>query len=88
MSSTATNAQLLEALLNPPRRLSPRSYDESKITRARRAHACQLCCTQIQAGEEQLAYAQGRRSWLYMHVRCAQSSGRYQCKALESVSQL
>lgn len=61
-----------------------RSYEDSKITTARRAHPCQLCCVQIPAGEQQLAYAQGKRSWLYMHIACARSRGRYQCKALES----
>jgi hypothetical protein len=59
-----------------------RSYEESKITTARRAHLCQLCCVQIRAGEQQLAYAQGKRSWLYMHVVCARARC-YRCRALE-----
>jgi len=83
---TSEYAALLQALIEPGTRRPSRSWDESKITTARRAHPCQICCVQIPAGEQQLAYAQGRRSWLYMHVACARAKG-YQCEALQSSDQ-
>jgi hypothetical protein len=83
----STAEQLLQSLIEPRPHRTTRSWSESKITTARRAHPCQLCCVQIPAGEQQLAYAQGKRSWLYMHTACARARGTFQCKALESSNQ-
>lgn len=63
---------------------NPTSERVSYIAAAKRRQHCQLCPVPIEAGEPRLVYAQGKRSWLRMHIWCALQSGRFQCKALEN----
>lgn len=61
-----------------------RSDTDSYITKAKRDHWCKLCSEPIRTGEDQLMYAQGKCSWLSMHVECARTRQRYDCQALRN----
>ena len=67
--------------------MSTRAFEDSYVTPAKRQHPCKLCLVTIEKGESRLVYAQGKRSWLSMHIRCAQKSGSYSCSALQQQSE-
>lgn len=59
------------------------TYSASKITTARKPHPCCRCGERIEPGARQLAYKQGLKSTLYLHLLCALQAGkRYWCAAL------
>lgn len=60
------------------------TYNDSKITLARKTHHCQLCQVPVEKGARQLVYKQGLRSQLYMHIDCALLRlGHYRCRVLD-----